>query len=216
MAIVSKKEAQKIQVLYCSEKLSARQIADKLGYSLEAVYYAMRKYGIKRRKPAENSKIQFERKPLSFKVRSRLSKKDTELKLAGVMLYWSEGYKTEKSYGIDFANSDITMLKLFISFLRVICGVDEKRLRIFLYCHTSVGQKKLVDFWSEQLNVPVAQFTKPYVRKDYRVDKSNKMPYGLVHIRYADKKLLALILSWIEEYKKQFRVGGRVVNYTTL
>jgi len=44
--------------------------------------------------------------------------------------------------------------------------------------------------------VPVQQFTKPYVRKDYKIEKIDKMPYGLVHIRYADKKLYLQIEKW--------------------
>ena len=39
---------------------------------------------------------------------------------------------------------------------------------------------------------------------DSQVDKIGKMPYGLVHIRYADKKLLNLLRQWIEETKKLF------------
>jgi hypothetical protein len=28
------------------------------------------------------------------------------------------------------------------------------------------------------------------------------MPYGMVHIRYADKKLLYIIKEWIKKYSK--------------
>ena len=40
------------------------------------------------------------------------------------------------------------------------------------------------------------------------------MKYGLIHIRYMDKKLLVAVKQWIENYKEQFCVGGRVAKYT--
>ena len=35
-------------------------------------------------------------------------------------------------------------------------------------------------------------------------EKKLKMPYGLVHIRYSDKKLLLLIKKWIDDYKEKY------------
>jgi len=48
------------------------------------------------------------------------------------------------------------------------------------------------------LGIPKNQFSKPYVRKDFKIEKVNKMPRGLVHIRYYDVKLLRQILSDID------------------
>jgi hypothetical protein len=45
------------------------------------------------------------------------------------------------------------------------------------------------------------------------------MKYGLVHVRYADKKLLLQIEEWIKEYLKEnnkIRVGTEVVKRGTL
>jgi len=52
------------------------------------------------------------------------------------------------------------------------------------------------------LNVPANQFTKPYVRTDFQESKVDKMPHGMIHIRYADKKLLYLIKELIKKYSK--------------
>ena len=201
MATIDNKTAQKIKSLYETSKLSAPQISEKTGYSLNEVYYAMRKYNVKRRTPADHNKITFENKPFSFSVKKSLSPVDEKLRLTGSLLYWCEGYKTEKSKGIDFANSDVGMIICFVKFLRNICGVDEKRLRVLLYCHSSCNINLLITHWSAVTNIPKSQFTKPYVMKTYTLDKKDKMPYGLVHIRYADKKLLRLIMSWIDECK---------------
>ena len=50
----------------------------------------------------------------------------------------------------------------------------------------------------------------------FRKGKENKMPYGLVHIRYNDKKLLFLVKQWIKEYKDTHCVGTQVVNEDAL
>ncbi len=202
MATLQTKEIQKVKNLYLSTQCSAREIAEILECSIDAVYYAMRQNDIVRRKPSLNSKIRFDRKPLSYTLKKIRTKQDEALKIAGVMLYWAEGYKTEKSGGIDFANSDAEMQKIFIRFLRSICGVDEKRIRVYLYTHHKSKQARQIAYWSKILCIHSSQFTKPYIKQDKGLDKKDKMPYGLVHIRYADKKLLRQILIWIDEYKK--------------
>lgn len=207
MATLKKKDIEHIKFLYQQKEYSAQKISELLSCSLNAVYYAMRQNDIKRRNPSINSRIHFARKPLSYTLKTVQNKTDEALKIAGVMLYWAEGYKTEKSGGIDFANSDPKMQKVFISFLRSICGVEEKRIRVYLYTHHRSKQVMQIDYWSKILHVPKSQFTKPYVKQGERLDKKDKMPYGLVHIRYADKKLLQQILTWIDEYKINLSVG---------
>jgi len=202
MAFLKKKQIETVRFLYIKKQYSAREIAEYLQCSIDAVYYAMRSNDITRRNAAANSKIQFENKPLSYQLKKLTTEKERSLKLAGTMLYWAEGYKTSKSNGIDFANSDPHMQKIFIKFLRSVCGVDEKRIRIYLYTHDTSKQLEQIKYWSNILQVSTSQFTKPYVKQGVRLDKNDKMPYGLVHIRYADKKLLRQILVWIDEYIK--------------
>ena len=95
------------------------------------------------------------------------------------------------------------MIKLFLKFLRNICGVDEKRLRVQLYCYSNQRIEDLKKYWYKETDIPISQFIKPYVRNDFLPEKIGKMKYGLVHIRYADKKLLIQIGKWIEQYCKK-------------
>ena len=217
MALIHENQLDHVRFLYYQKYLSMKAIGSELGVSIDAVCYFMRKHKLERRNGSENSTILFSRKPISYKIKNSLSASDLELKTAGIMLYWAEGYKTTKSKGIDFANSDQDMIAVFISFLRKICGVDAKRLRVLLYCYSNQSPAKLVDFWSKLTKIPKSQFTKPYVRTDFRLDRKDKMKMGMVHIRYSDKKLWLQVLQWIKEYQqKLLRVGGGVVNRTTL
>jgi hypothetical protein len=57
------------------------------------------------------------------------------------------------------------MIKIFLRFLREICGVHEKRLRIYLYTHSGKHIEDLKKYWSDLTKIPTEQFTKPYIRK---------------------------------------------------
>jgi len=128
--------------------------------------------------------------------------RDSELKVAGAMLYWAEGYKgNEKNPAdrIDFTNSDPDMISVFITFLRTVFKLDEKKFRILLYAYSDQNIDELIVFWSLHTRIPKEQFTKPYVRKDFRVG-GRKMKYGLVHIRYYDRRLLSELKKMIHSY----------------
>ncbi len=124
-------------------------------------------------------------------------------------MYRCEGFQTEKADTVDFANSNPKMIKLFVLFLMNICRVDFPRLRCYLYCYANQDKSDLIKFWSTTTGIPKAQFTKPYVRSDYRLDKINRMPYGLLHVRYSDKKLLVAIKQGIQELFENIMGGYR-------
>ena len=193
-----------VKRLYYHKLYSAKQIAEELDVLLDAVYYFMRHYGLKRRSFSEDNRLRFEKKKPSFTLKGNLTRYDRELKILGTVLYWGEGYKGKKASIVDFANSDPKMVSIFTHFLRTICGIKENKLRIFLYCYSNQNVNKLINFWSKLTKIPKQQFSRPYVRKDFKQAKQNVMLYGLVHIRYGDKKLLLLIKKWIEDYKIKF------------
>lgn len=205
-SILSRKQAI-LQDLYYKRQKSVQEIAVQLGVGMSAIYRFMRKHNLARRDFRTLNQLRFSRKPPSYHLKSRLSAIEEKLKIAGLFLYWAEGAKG--GHTVDFANSNVGMCKIFIQFLRQICGIDESRLRGYLYCHENQDPQDLIRFWSKTLELPRAQFTKPYVRR-YENDRDGvnkrpeRMPYGLVHIRYSDVKLLQQINNWIEDYKQQF------------
>lgn len=204
MAQILNSQISLVKNLYYKKQLTMREIAQKLHVDIDAVVYCMRKNGIKRRSKIEASAVSFKNKKLSFHENKKLTSAEEKLKIAGLILYWGEGYKTDKSSGIDFANSDPDMIKVFINFLRVIYGVDERRFRILLYCYSNQNVLALVNFWSKLTGISKKQFSKPYIRKDFR-ENGRKMEYGMIHIRYADKKLFLCIMEEIDLIKLKMR-----------
>ncbi len=183
--------------LYWQDQNDVADIAKKLGVSFWTIYSFMNRAGIVRRDRVAASYVSNMSKP-QFSIKELLSPSDGMLKIAGTMLYWAEGTLNHNT--VDFANSNPEMVKLFLRFLRKICGVKEERLRLYLYAYAGQDLEKLKLYWHEVTNVPLSQFTKPYIRKENLNKSSRKLPNGMVHIRYNDKRLLELIRSWINEY----------------
>jgi|SRR3989344_6407117 len=198
MATIQQNQLGIVERLYRSE-YSAREIAEQLGVSIDAVYYSLRRIEVPRRTPVEQSRVLLKRKAHSYSIKKKLTAVERELFIAGIMLYWGEGSQWDGEASVDFANSKPEMIKVFLKFLRVVCGVDEQRLRCYLYCYCNQDVNALIRYWSKITKIPKKQFTKPYIRADYDERKKSKMPYGLIHIRYSDKRLLFQLKQWIHD-----------------
>jgi len=202
---------QKLELLkrYYNSGLNMLEVAKRMGVSGSTINHTMRRNNIPRRSFSEANQIRFSKKPVSYNKKQNLTLKEKYLHIAALMLYWAEGSKKEK-WVIDFTNSDEKMVLLFLSALRKIYQIDESRLRAALYCHANQNLKKVHNYWSKLLNIPKTQFSKPYVRTDVDEKKKDKMPHGLIHIRYCDKKLFMQFMSEIDiiQLKLNMSQGG--------
>ncbi len=195
---------------------SAQEIGDRLGRTVWQVYRIMKRHSFPRRKSSETRNIKFRKSPLSFSIRENLSLEDKQLWTSGLMLYWAEGSKAGK-HVVDFANSNTSMILIFLKMLRNIYQITEDRLRIYIYCYSNQDTGKIINYWSTLTQISKDKFTKPYIRTDYDLEKSDRMPHGLIHIRYADMRLLEKIKADID--KISFDILGQdggAVNHTTL
>jgi len=203
---ISKIKLEKLKELYIEKGLSMLDVSKSIGVSIDAVAYAMRKHDIPRRSLKEASKRSFENKEMTFKKKEikGIKKITTEIILS--MLYWGEGFKgheDSKLTTVDFANSDPEMIRLYINSLRSMYDLDEKKLRVLLYCYSNQDISSLIDHWSKLTKIPKTQFSKPYIKSNSQAN-IKAMKYGLVHIRYNDKKLLIEIKNLIECVRNKY------------
>lgn len=191
-----------ISFLY-SEGNSMPMIAEQLNVSVHKVQYWLEKENIGRRRPSEATTLayikRFNKIPCKIKIDS-LDIEQERLLISGVMLYWAEGSKKNNNY-VAFSNSDPEMVRLFLSFLRGICGVQESRLHLLLHIYTDQNEKELKNFWSEITKIPSSQFNKTYIHQGKVGNYKKKSQYGTISLRYGDKKLFDQIIKWIREYK---------------
>jgi transcriptional regulator with XRE-family HTH domain len=170
-----------VKVLYARD-LTGPAIASRLNISVKQVYDSLRRQGIPRKSLLERNRQRFLEKPLSFVFKEEYSLEERDLLVAGLMLYYGEGTKTGNT--VDFANSDPMLLLVFLKFLRIICSIDTKKLRFYLYCFSDQDSESSITFWCSHLGVQRRQFTKPYVRSTLNKGKRT-MKNGVSHIRYS-------------------------------
>lgn len=173
--------------LWCRDIKLTPQQKKELDRRARDPYYGRRKDNILRQRQKKLDAIE-SLKQIGIQEIGKLSKR--ELFLAGVALYWAEGFKKDKRLG--FANSDPAMIRLFLKWLINSCKVpkDSIRLRVGL----NISHKKRINVvqkhWSEVTNIPLAQFQKPYFQKfTWKKEFPNPQEYfGVLRIR-ANKQL---------------------------
>ncbi len=201
-----------LRTLYERERLGVREVAIQLGVSPWRVYGLMRRHGIPRRRGSEQNYATYKAKP-QFALKQALSDTEVRLRIAGSLLYLAEGVKSGGT--VDFVNSDPRLVRVFLAFLREVCGVAEPRLRVLLYAYADQDLVQLKRFWADVTKISEEQFVRPYVRPLRSGGNGRKMAHGLIHVRYNDTRLLKIILQWGSEVCESW-AGARVANWSSL
>ncbi len=198
-----KNDVKRITYLYQNKGYSMLMIAEELGVSFSKVRYWLNKNGTTKRNRSEAGYLAHSNRfnKCSSSIKKKLSKKEKELLIAGIMLYWAEGWKKNSTY-VSFSNSDARMIRLFLKFLREICGIDESRLRVVLHYYKDQDEVKLKRYWSKVANIPINQFSKGFVHKGKTGTYTRKSDYGTINVRYSDKRLLNQIIEQINDFEK--------------
>src|SRR3989344_292579 len=116
-----------------------------------------------------------------------------DLFIAGVALYWAEGFKKDKQIG--FANSDPKMIIFFIYWLKRCFGITDDALKLRLAVNQNYINEisEIEIYWSNITNISLFNFQKPLIQKvTWKKQYENKDKYkGVLRIRVA--KSLALL-----------------------
>jgi len=178
-----------------------RQVADNLCVSHSKVRYLLKKQNIPRRN--RSTAIRFlnitKFNKQKFVIKSKLTNTESKLRISGIMLYWGEGTKSGNS--VVFSNSDPDMIKLFLLFMRKICGVAENRLRALVHIYPDQNEVELKKFWSKVTGLSLKQFSKTFCHKGKQRAYKKISQYGTLSLRYSDKELLEIINNWIDSYR---------------
>ncbi|MBM3205663.1 hypothetical protein FJZ41_02315 [Candidatus Shapirobacteria bacterium] len=126
-------------------------------------------------------------------------------KVAGLMLYWAEGNKTQQ---VGVCNSDPTLIQFMMDWFRKVCNIPERKFKAYLNLHSGQDEKKVKKFWSKITKIPISQFGKTYIKPEGIGFKKNILYNGTIRIIICDKDLLYRILAWIATYKKVYKKGA--------
>ena len=132
-----------------------------------------------------------------------LSRRD--LWLAGLALYWGEGSKQKPgnvSAGVMFSNSDPAAIRLFVVWLKEICGVSEERIRFDIYLHETTNAERTGAFWAEQLQLPIEKLSRLWWKRHRPATRRTNVGdsyHGLIRVRVASSSALnRRITGWIK------------------
>lgn len=115
------------------------------------------------------------------------------LQMLFVGLYLGDGFKIEGRVGLG--NADPGIVLLFVVLLEKLYKVDRSRLKAQIFARADQDESKLLDYWSDQLNLDSAQFYK--TQFDYRTKgKDSHINYhGVCAVSYNDTLLQRKILA---------------------
>lgn len=187
--------------LWCRDiQLTDKQIKE-LAKHAQDPYFGRRLFYIQKIQMQKREKIQVLHKQGMQEI-GNLTKRD--LLIAGVSLYWAEGFKKDNLVG--FSNSDPNMVLLFIRWLIQCCGVTRDRIKFRLGINESYKTKvkEIESFWKQILNEQDIEFQKPYFQKvKWKKIYDNPGEYhGVIRIRVTKSTdLLRKIHGWISGLK---------------
>jgi hypothetical protein len=127
------------------------------------------------------------------------AKQNDDLHKTGCLLYWAEGGKNRKQ--LQFCNTDVDMMCLFMDFLRVCYSVPDNKVWINLNVHLDNGLtiKDVEKYWLEKLNLPRSCLRAHTVKRNTTSRKA-KHPYGVCRISVGDVTIVQSIYGAIQEY----------------
>ncbi len=88
---------------------------------------------------------------------------EKELFLAGLFLYWGEGAKRHGM--ISISNTDPRVVKFSLYWMIKILKIPKSLIKVNLHLYKDMNVAKSIDFWARELNLPIEQFRKPYIKK---------------------------------------------------
>lgn len=120
------------------------------------------------------------------------------------LMYWCEGSKSPFN-GVNFINSEPSLIKNFLYLLRKGFDIDESKFRLCIHLHQYHNPQKQINFWSEITGIPKRQFIKPFFKKN--TGKRIKKDYpGCLSIRYQNNDTARQILATARIFLNKF--GG--------
>lgn len=124
--------------------------------------------------------------------------------IATLMLYWGEGDKSSKAGLVKIGNTDPDMLKVFVIFLKDLCGVLENKIRVHLILYPELDADKCVSFWAERLGIPISNFQKSTIIQGRH--KTRRLEWGVCFVMVPSTYLKLKVCHWVE------RLGRDVIN----
>ncbi len=110
-------------------------------------------------------------------------------------MYWCEGDRSQESrtYRVALTSADPTILYLFVQWLERYYGIERPQMKLRLHLWPTTDEKAVKDFWALKLGIPVANFTKSWLKPRGKSTK-REHPNGVCRVSVSSKELLERII----------------------
>ena len=128
-----------------------------------------------------------------------------EFLIAGIALYWAEGFKNMHEHRLGFCNSDPEMIKFYLKWLYDCLGLKKGDVVLRMTLNESYRdkEKEIKKYWAEVTKISEIQFTKTFYQKTkWKKQYSNQDYHGVLRIHVKESlDNLILMRGWIEGLK---------------
>ena len=129
-----------------------------------------------------------------------------ELFIAGIALYWAEGFKNKHEHRLGFCNSDPAMIKFYLHWLEKCLSVKKQDIIARVTVNNSYKDKiEVIElYWSQFTEIPLSQFTKPFyqnIQWKKQFDQDNYHGVLRIHVKNSLDNLWEM-KGWIEGLKQ--------------
>jgi len=181
--------------------LSEKQL-DELKFKVQK---ALQEGRIKKQKQDKDLRLNNEKEFLHKGVKDVGILTNRDLLIAGIALYWGEGFKNRHEHRLGFCNSDPEMVRFYIKWLEKSLGVKKDKIIVRLTLNESYKERvgRIEDYWSKITGIPKSQFTKTFYQKTKWKKQYNDNSYrGVLRVHVGDSlNKLLLMRGFIEGFK---------------
>jgi hypothetical protein len=187
-------------LLYTNGK-SMMEIASILRCSVYTIVYWMNKYDIQRRTRSDAAYVRANPRGDPFTIKMKRTGKEQLLFGLGLGIYWGEGNKVT-THTLRVANTDASMIKVFVRFLKIICGLPGDKIHYSIVTFNDADPAEVRRYWAKQLEISRDKFgtivtIPPQGKGKYR----KKSRFGVCTVTVGNIKLKRWIMGELEKIK---------------
>lgn len=134
--------------------------------------------------------------------------------VAGVMLYWGEGDKAAL-HRVSLTNTDPAMIKIFMIFLKNVCGIREEKIKAWLLLYPDLHEQTCKEYWINEAGLQNIAFNKSIIIKGRH--KTKRLGYGVCTVLVPSRYFKEKMLLWISLFpdmlnnKELYRINADII-----
>lgn len=121
--------------------------------------------------------------------------------IAGLMLYWGEGDKSQVRNGVRLANTDSQLIRLYIFFLTHACRIPIERIKAHILVYPDLDESKCIQYWANASGLPESNFTK--CTKIIGRHKTRRLLWGVCLVAVSSTYFKEKVLEWLKLFPKE-------------